>query len=323
MTATGQQRAVRGIHHITALSSSPQQTVEFYTSLLGLRLVKLTVNFDEPSVYHLYFGDRTGAPGTILTFFPFPLASRGKPGPGQVTSIAFQVPVDSLGFWANRLSRHGVEFEGPVQRFGVDVIRFRDSDGLPLELVASGTETSDWHTPDISEQNAISRFDGVSLTLRNHETTAQLLQRQLGMVAAGEHGNRFRFEVGDAAGSSLQNIDLISLPDEAAAIPGAGTVHHIAWRCEAEMQERWRESIVAAGHNVTPIRERKYFRSIYFREPGGVLFEIATDGPGFDVDESVEALGSSLQLPEWLESRRAQIEKALPPISYRAQAATQ
>ncbi len=317
MTTIQPERAVRGIHHITAISSDPRQTSDFYSTLLGLRLVKRTVNFDDPSTYHLYFGDRTGRPGTILTFFPFPLAGRGKPGPGQVTAIAFRVPRESLGFWAERLSQNGVAFEGPFERLGADVITFTDADGLPLELVANAAARSEWSTSDISATNAIVEFDGVTLSPRMRDATSDLLQNQLGMISVAQDGNRRRFLAGAGNGengSTGQNIDILSVSDSTTAVPGAGTVHHIAWRCGEDEQLGWRTGLLQAGMKVTPIIDRNYFHSIYFREPGGVLFEIATDEPGFGVDEKIGELGSTLKLPDWLESRRDAIIRSLPPM---------
>ena len=306
---------ILGIHHLTAIAGEPQQNVDFYTGLLGLRLVKLTVNFDDPGTYHLYFGDKLGRPGTILTFFPWPGAHRGRRGTGQATTVSFSVPEASLGYWTERLKAHSVSFGAPRARFDEEVLAFRDPDGLPLELVAH-EETQD-STPcedgSVPREYALRRFFGVTLSEASAGPTASFLTGTLGFRPAAESGARARFAVGaDGAGSY---VDVLSLPSEPNGRVAVGTVHHVAWRTPTnEEQVAWRERLAGAGLQVTPVVDRKYFRSIYFREPGGVLFEIATDPPGFTVDENPEQLGAHLVLPPWLEIERPRIEGALPPL---------
>lgn len=306
---------ILGIHHLTAIAGEPQQNVDFYTGLLGLRLVKLTVNFDDPGTYHLYFGDELGRPGTILTFFPWPGAPRGRRGTGQATTVSFSVPEASLGYWTERLKAHSVSFDAPRARFDEEVLAFRDPDGLPLELVAhEGTQNS---TPcedgPVPDAYALRRFFGVTLSEANAGPTASFLTETLGFRPVAESDARARFAVGaDGTGSY---VDVLSLPSEPHGRVAVGTVHHVAWRTPTnEEQVAWRERLAGQGLQVTSIVDRQYFRSIYFREPGGVLFEIATDPPGFTVDENPEQLGHHLLLPPWLETERPRIEGALPPL---------
>ena len=288
-----------GIHHVTAIAGDPQANVDFYSGLLGLRLVKKTVNFDDPTTYHLYYGDATGKPGTIMTFFTWPGAVSGRVGAGQVSATRFAVPDDSLGFWTERLVEHGVRFGQPERRFGETVLSFSDEDGLPVEIAARpglAERGEPWTQSPVPPEHAPRLISGVTLSERSREGTADLLTGFLGFEKVGEEGGRARY----AAGESFADVLEASTP----GAEGVGTVHHVAWR----------EEIEARGFNVTPVLDRKYFRSIYFREPGGVLFEIATDAPGFPVDEPVEELGTHLKLPPWLEERRADIEASLPPI---------
>jgi glyoxalase family protein len=299
-----------GIHHVTAIAGDPQANVDFYSGLLGLRLVKKTVNFDDPTTYHLYYGDATGKPGTIMTFFTWPGAVSGRVGAGQVSATRFAVPEGSLGFWTERLVGHGVRFGQPERRFDETVLSFSDDDGLPVEIAArpglSGPGEP-WPQSTVPPEHAPRLISGVTLSERSREVTADLLTGFLGFEKVGEEGGRARY----AAGESFADVLEASAPGAQAV----GTVHHVAWRApNEETQKAWREEIEARGFNVTPVLDRKYFRSIYFREPGGVLFEIATDAPGFPVDEPVEELGSHLKLPPWLEDRRADIEASLPPI---------
>ncbi len=304
---------LHGIHHITAISSDAQGGIDFYTRVLGLRLVKITVNYDDPATYHLYFGDALGTPGSILTFFPFAGAGAGKVGTGQVSAIAFSIRRASVPFWAERLSRAGIAFDGPFERFGYETLSFRDYDGLPLELVADDSAIGAvWRTGSVAAEHAITRFHGVTLRLSEFEATARLLQDKLGFAAGPSNEDRRRFAVGE--GNKAQFVDLLVQPGSSRGLPGAGTVHHIAWRCLDRDQAAWRSLIAADGYNVTPIIDRNYFHSIYFREPGGVLFEVATDEPGFTVDQSEAELGTRLALPSWLEPRRESIEMRLSPV---------
>lgn len=293
------RKPIAGIHHVTALASDPQANVDFYTGVLGLRLVKRTVNFDDPGTYHLYYGDETGRPGTIMTFFPWPMARRGVLGAGQATVTSFSVPQGSLGYWTERLGKLGVPFEDPRPRFGEEVLTMLDPDGLKLELVARAE----------GRGHEVQGFDGVTLTEWNPEVTAEVLTGTLGFRPAGQQGDRFRFEAG------ASRVDVVAAPASVRGHISAGTVHHVAWRAaDGADQIAWREAVAESGLYVTPVLDRQYFHSIYFREPGGVLFEIATDPPGFTLDEPAESLGSSLKLPPWLEPERKRIEQALPPI---------
>ena len=277
---------VPGIHHVTALAGDPQRNLDFYTGVLGLRLVKLTVNFDDPGTYHLYYGNHEGTPGTIMTFFPWPAASRGSVGAGQVSEVSFAVPHGSTDHWARKLQKVP-EADGSLL--------FADPDGLPLRLEPSAAEAG----------HAIQRFAGVTLQERQAPSTADLLTTAMGFEANGD--NLFR-----------SANDVVLLAEDAYAKPGrmgAGTVHHVAFRAETEERQlEWQQLLKKRGLHVTEVLDREYFHSIYFREPGGVLFEIATDPPGFAVDELPAELGTHLKLPPWLEPRRAEIEGKLPKL---------
>ncbi len=309
------KREILGIHHITAIAGEPQDNVNFYVGILGLRLVKQTVNFDDPGNYHLYYGDEVGNPGTILTFFPWPVAPRGRTGKGQATTISFSIPERSLPYWQDRLRSHRVSFERPLRRFGEEVICFSDPNGLHLELVAHAraVQHSPWRDGPVPPEHAVGGFNSLTLWEEGHERTAALLTGSLGFRLVAADGSRFRYEVG--AGGPGARVDLIVLPSAQPGLVAVGTIHHVAWRVsDLEEQKGWRQEILRAGLSVTPVMDRKYFSSIYFREPGGVLFEIATDAPGFTVDESVKHLGNRLMLPPWLEQRRGLIEHVLPPL---------
>jgi glyoxalase family protein len=306
---------ISGIHHITAISGNPQENVDFYCGVLGLRLVKRTVNFDDPETYHLYYGDERGSPGTIMTFFPWVNAYRGRRGTGQVTVTSFSIPSAAMGFWIERFKRYNIAFEGPYRRFDEEVLSFHDPDDLELELVAHarGDSGSAWQSGSIPEEKAIHGFFGATMVVEGFERTGALLTETMGMRLIREEGNRFRFQAGDGGSGTL--VDLLCRPDGLSGVVARGTVHHIAWRASsyAELLD-WRELFVRQGFNVTPDMDRNYFRSIYFREPGGVLFEIATDPPGFTVDETLENLGKGLKLPSWLEAHRERIESRLPSL---------
>jgi glyoxalase family protein len=308
--------AVLGIHHVTAMAGDAQANLDFYTRVLGLRLVKRTVNFDDPGTYHFYFGDKTGTPGTLLTFFPWGARSlRGRIGTGQVSATSFSIPASSIPFWKDRLAKLDVPVEGPVLRFDESVLSLRDRDGAALELVASaGDARPGWSNGDVPIHNAIRGFHHASLSLAGYERTAQLLTKTLGLRASGEAGNRFRFIAGDGAPGAI--LDLVCEPGRMRGSMGVGVVHHIAYRAtDEDAQRALRARIVEDGHDATPVLDRQYFRSIYFREPGGVLFEIATDGPGFAIDEPVGELGRHLKLPPWLEPQRGAIEAHVTPIT--------
>ena len=294
---------ILGIHHVTAIASDPQANIDFYTKFMGLRLVKKTVNFDDPGTYHFYYGDSQGRPGTILTFFPWPGVRRGRHGNGQVTVTSFAIPRESIGAWVEKLSKADIDFAGPTMRFGEEVLAFADPDGLKLELIASIDHAGD----------AIHSFHSATITEEGYERTARLLMETMGFHLVGQESNRFRFAVEDWGPSQI--VDVLCSPDTARGLVSAGTVHHIAWRTpDAGQQLRWRDTLVGLDYNVSPVMDRNYLESIYFREPGGVLFEIATDPPGFTVDEPLESLGRSLKLPPEYEAIRSRIEKALPPV---------
>jgi len=307
---------ILGIHHVTAIAGDPQKNLDFYSKILGLRLVKQTVNYDDPGTYHLYYGDETGSPGTILTFFPWPGAQRGRRGSGQVTVTSFSVPEKSFDYWMERFKNHKIDFEEPIGRLDEEAMTFFDPDGMVLELVSSpGTkERKVWKESPIPLEFAISGFNGVKITVEGYERTASLLTQTLGLTYDQERGNTFRYRAGKEGAGTI--IDVECLPYSSRGRVAVGSVHHVAWRvAKDEDQKALREKLAELGYNVTPIIDRNYFHSIYFREPGGVLFEIATDLPGFGVDESPDKLGTKLQLPNWLEPNRARIEKSLPSLS--------
>lgn len=309
---------INGIHHITALASDPQRNADFYAGVLGLRLVKRTVNFDAPDVYHLYYGDEIGQPGTILTFFPFPDAVRGKHGVGEISSVAFQVPKGSLEFWVERLSRSGIHIDGPFKRFDEELIAFQDPDGMRVELVFSDAQSAyrHWSCSAVPAEFAIRKLHGATLQLGSRNETDRVLQEILKFRFAGQNGNRFRYMIGSNKNDAV--VDLLIDPRLPPAQQSAGSVHHIAWRVADDAQQKdWRSKIVDAGLFPTEVLDRNYFHSIYFREPGEVLFEIATDLPGFAVDEPIDKLGTRLALPTWLEAERSKLERILPPIELR------
>jgi glyoxalase family protein len=307
---------LHGIHHITAIATDPQRNLDFYTQVLGLRLVKRTVNFDDPGSYHLYFGDGMGAPGTIITFFPWPGARRGSRGTGQVVATSFAIPSGAGDYWKTRLKEHNVFCEQTPARFGDLVLRLADPDGLLLELVESNhlEDVSFDFQNDVPREFAVRGFHAPTLELQNVKLTEELLTGVFGFeMIAGEKSRR-RFSLDPQ--SSNRQLDLLERPDGSFGNIAAGTVHHIAFRAaNDEEQRQWREILANLGFGVTPVIDRQYFHSIYFREPGGILFEIATDAPGFAVDEPFDRLGEELKLPPQFESHRATIEGALPPLS--------
>lgn len=311
-------RQILGVHHVSMTAGDPGPNLDFYQGLLGLRLVKLTVNYDDPGMYHLYYGDGQGRPGTILTFFPWPEGRPGRQGTGQTTAVALTIPASSLGYWIERLVGHEVQFDGPAKRFGSSVVTLKDPDGLVVELVASrsaarSAPAESWPSAPVPAEHAIRGVHSVTLMEDDPERTAKVLTEQLGFRLIGQEHKRLRFATGDGGPGAL--VDILDASGFWRAAGGIGTVHHVAWRTpDAAELEAWRASLTEAGFRVTPVRNRTYFQSIYFREPGGVLFEIATDVPGFTVDEPVEALGSRLMLPARLEERRAEVEAILPPL---------
>ena len=303
-----------GIHHVTAIASDPQANVDFYTKVLGLRLVKQTVNFDAPHVWHLYYGDEQGSPSSILTFFPWPGVMQGKEGAGLTTATAFSVPPESIGFWHERVKTLGLTTEAPVVRGDSEVLTLFDNDGMRLELVASpGDSRSGWDgVSDIPQEHAVRGLHEVTLSERNLDPTASMLTNFLGMGLSSETAGAASFSMGEGgAGASVQVVGGI----QDRGLQAGGTVHHVAFRApNLQTMESWRQELVSRGVNVTEVMDRQYFKSIYFREPGGVLFEIATDEPGFDIDEPLLELGRKLKLPPWLEPSREQIQNSLPRI---------
>jgi glyoxalase family protein len=311
------EKKIAGLHHVTAIASDPQRNLDFYIGLLGLRLVKRTVNFDDPGTYHFYFGDARGTPGTILTFFSWPGARRGHRGVGQIEATAFTISPDSVGYWLDRFKEQHVTAEKTSARFGEEVIRFTDPDGLLLELVTSDSiaQVESWADSTVPAEHSLRGFHSVSAALEGYERTAQLLTESFGYRLVKESGNRFRFIAPSKSGAG-RIVDLLCMPDSRAGHVAAGSVHHIAFRAKDDNEQlQWREHLVELGYNVTPVVDRTYFHSIYFREPGGILFEIATEPPGFTLDEPIEELGSKLRLPPWMEAARSQIEQVLPPIA--------
>jgi glyoxalase family protein len=306
---------ISGIHHITAITSSASDNLNFYGKVLDLRLVKKTVNFDDPYTYHLYYGNSTGAPGTIITFFPWEDLPRGKSGAGMVTSIAFSIPTGSVDYWRKRLHAHGIETaEG--QRFGDRLIQFDDPHGLSLELIESPTVHSNLKQSGSSKSAAIRivGFHSATALLRSLVETQSLLVNLMGMALHDTEGKRYRFKMkSDDTFGCFYDVVVDAQAEDGRQ--GGGTVHHIAFRTPTDDgQKYWQKSLMDNGLSVTPIRDRKYFKSIYFHAPGGVLFEIATDPPGFTVDEPYESFGLGLKLPDQYESMRSEIESRLPKL---------
>lgn len=312
---------ILGIHHVTAIASDPQRNVDFYAGVLGLRLVKRTVNFDDPETYHFYYGDEVGTPGSIMTFFPWPGARRGRAGTGQVAVTSFSVLPSAIGFWVERLTKHGIQYQGPIKRGpgGAElesVISFTDPDGLLLEIVGhAGAEARPaWGgAPGIAREHAIHGFHAVTLWLDDAARSERLLTDRLGFRPIREDGATHRYATGDGGPGTIVDVRVVG--DFGRGPAGAGTVHHVALRVTDDAaQLAMRDVVTREGLHATPVIDRNYFHSVYFREPGGVLFELATDAPGFGVDEPVEHLGEALKLPPQYESHRAQIESVLPPI---------
>lgn len=307
-------KSITGLHHVTAMTSDAQSNIDFYAGILGMRLVKKTVNFDAPDIWHFYYGDRTGAPGTILTFFPFPGMPKGRKGNGQVVTTSFSVSENSLDYWMKRFSAFNVNFNRPQERFNEVYIYFEDYDGLGLELVATGKDTREgFSNGNIPEEYAIRGFYGIAMSEERHERTAGLLMGQMDHDLIAEQNNRFRFCTGDGPWGYT---DILFNPDDYHGRGGAGTVHHVAYATrDDETQLTFRGKLLDGGIvSPTPVIDRQYFHSIYFREPGGVLFEAATSDIGFTIDETEKSLGSELKLPLWEERNRKEIESQLPPV---------
>ena len=306
---------ILGLHHITAIASDPRRNLAFYTDVLGLRLVKRTVNFDDPRTYHFYYGDRVGTPGSILTFFPWGSLPRGRAGTGQASAIAFSVGPEALTFWEDRLHAHGVATSAPAPRFGESVLTFADPDGLVLELVATREPDGrpSWEHPDIPVKHAIRGFHSVTLAVGDAPPTAHLLTATMGYRELRREGHRVRYTV--ANGGPGTYVDLLADPLLPRGRHGTGTVHHVAFRApDDDAQRVARVELLVLGYQVSPILDRNYFQSIYYREPDGILLEIATDAPGFAVDEPIASLGTTLKLPALYEPHRTEIEAALPKL---------
>jgi glyoxalase family protein len=306
---------ILGLHHITAIAGSAQKNHEFYTRVLGLRLVKKTVNFDDPGTYHLYYGDERGSAGTILTFFPWEGIAPGKNGTGMATEIGYAVNSGSLAFWKDRFEAFQVRHEEAEERFGETLLKFKDPDGLELSLIipATADTRTPWETNEVNSENATKGFHSTTLTLKSIDKTAKVLTDIFGYRLLAQEGNRFRFITDSVPNSAI--IDLLESPEGQSGISGSGTNHHVAFRVPDEaVQQEFRERISSQGLQITPKIDRDYFFSLYFREPGGVLFEIATDNPGFTVDEPLAELGTHLMLPEQHDYLRTELENILPKL---------
>lgn len=303
-----------GIHHVTAIASDPQKNLDFYAGVLGLRLVKQTVNFDDPGSYHFYYGDGVGSPGTLLTFFAWPGGRRGRRGLGQATAAALSVGTGSLDFWRERLGQHGAAVDEAETRFGEPVLPFYDPDGLRLELVPTAGDTRPgWPDGLVPAVHAIRGVHAVTLPERSLDWTAALMGGTLGFRSVQTEGDWTRYALGDGVSGTF--ADVLAAPGLSPGQISVGSIHHVAWRTPDDArQEAWLHQISDLGLGISPVMDRDYFHSIYFREPGGILFEIATDPPGFTTDEALAALGARLQLPTQYEAKRSEIEAHLPPI---------
>lgn len=308
------ENRIKGIHHITAIAGDAKTNYDFYTRVIGLRFVKRTVNFDDPKTYHFYYGDEFGTPGTILTFFPWGKLQPGQAGPGQVTVIGYSVTPGSLEFWKERLIQNKVKHQEIGERFGERFLELSDPDGLKIELIESNKSDGrkGWVTEEINAENALKGFQSVTLTLSNAGPTADVLTKIFGFTLLLSEGNRSRYST-DVIGTA-NVVDILEV-NEKGGVVSAGSVHHVAFRVEnEEVLMQFRDKVIAAGLHITEKIDRNYFYSLYFREPGGILFEIATDNPGFDVDEPLEQLGRNLKLPAQYEQYREEIEKILPEL---------
>ncbi|SER65617.1 ring-cleaving dioxygenase [Pedobacter rhizosphaerae] len=303
---------ILGIHHITAIAGNAKRNFDFYTKVLGLRFIKKTVNFDDPHTYHFYFGDEQGSAGTILTFFPWgDEIQQGRKGSGMATEIGYSVPENSLDFWIERFEKYNVTYNKPAVKFGEKYLTFLDPDGLKLELTEVKNDTrKPWETAEVNTAVATRGFHHITLTLKNIEATAFILTEVFGYRLLTKEANRSRY-ITDAVNEAAI-VDLVEIESEKRGFNANGTVHHVAFRVkDDEALMEYRDKIVKLGLNITPQIDRNYFHSLYFREPGGVLFEIATENPGFTVDEPLAELGKNLKLPAQYESRRAEIVETL------------
>lgn len=313
------QQLITGIHHVTALADNAQKNVDFYAGILGLRMVKKTINFDAPDVYHLYYGNETGSPGTIMTFFPYEGLAKGRHGKGQMTVTSFSVPAISLDYWLKRLKKFNIKHTEPQQRFDHEVfVYFEDEHGLGLELVFNNEDQRPGFSyGQIPLEFAVKGFYGAVLSEESYERTAALLLEAMDHKLMVEKGNRIRYS---ASGKPGDFIDILWAPDATRGLGGSGTIHHLAFATpDDQSQLEAREKLLSKGFQVTPVIDRQYFHSVYFREPGGILFEVATNPPGFSVDEPVSKLGEELRLPDWYEKIRDKIEAGLTPITLQVQ----
>lgn len=305
---------ILGLHHITAIADNAKRNLDFYTGVLGLRLVKKTVNFDDPGTYHFYFGNEQGDPGTILTFFPWEGIGKGRQGAGMATHIGYAVPEGSLDFWKNRLKEHQVAFQED-QIFGEKLISFTDPDGLQIQFIEPSTKDnrSVWTTAQIKDENALKGFHNITLSLKEADPTLRVLTDILGYTVQGQENGRYRLSTDSIGTANI--VDILADPNLSFGRNAAGTNHHVAFRVKDDnILMDYREKVLSAGLDITPKINRDYFFSLYFREPGGVLFEIATDNPGFTIDEPLESLGTDLKLPKQYENHRSEIEASLPKI---------
>jgi glyoxalase family protein len=311
-------KPVQGLHHVTAISGPAQENLDFYSGVLGLRLVKKSVNQDDPGTYHLFYADAEGRPGTDLTFFPWDQTAPARPGHGVASEVSLAVPPGSLGFWQARLARYGAAVGELASRFGEPTLALRDPHGQPLALAELASATArpftPWDASPVPAERQIRGLHGARLRERDFAATSDFLTGTMGFRAAGVEGSWHRYEVG--AGGSGAFVDLAEAPDERRGAWGVGGIHHLAWRVDDDAHQlAVRAAVEAAARHPTPVIDRFWFHSVYFKEPGGVLFELATDGPGFAVDEEPARLGETLVLPPWLESRRREIERVLPALA--------
>ncbi|WP_343706175.1 ring-cleaving dioxygenase [Flavobacterium sp.] len=311
------ENKILGLHHITAIAGDAKRNFDFYSKVLGLRFIKKTVNFDDPGTYHFYFGDEVGSAGTILTFFPWGEGiQQGRKGSGMATEIGYSVPKGSLDFWQKRFEKYNVIYNKPAEKFGEKYLTFLDPDGLKLELIESKTDDNRkaWETDEVKADVATKGFHNITLTLNSIKATAAILTDIFGYKLIDQEVNRYRYATDAVENAAI--VDLVELPEEKRGLNANGTVHHVAFRVpNDEILMKFREKIEDYGLSITPQIDRQYFHSLYFREPGGVLFEIATDNPGFTVDESLEELGQNLKLPAQYEPQRAAIEAHLVKIN--------
>jgi len=310
------ENRILGLHHITAIAGDAKRNFDFYTRVLGLRFIKKTVNFDDPHTYHFYFGDETGSAGTILTFFPWgDEIQQGRKGSGMATEIGYAVPEGSIDFWIKRFEDNNVIYNKPATKFGEKYLTFLDPDGLKLELTEVKEDVrKPWETAEVMSANATRGFHHITLTLKDKTATAFILTNVFGYELVKTEGNRFRYATNAVAHAAI--VDIVEIPTENRGFNANGTVHHVAFRVKDDTTlMEFRDKIVKLGLSITPQIDRNYFHSLYFREPGGVLFEIATDNPGFTVDEPLEELGQNLKLPVQYESQREEIETRLVKLN--------